>query len=143
VNYQRTNLILSSIVLLTIPSCTRIPMSVANLEKSRFPVRGVDEFNGENMPNATEKKDDTLKFTDISFPSLNPETNVPSSDSVKSPKMQAKTSGEIQQIIFQSWSDGNYPSQKLKKITNSQSTIPQRKYSEFEKNSSSMSDLAE
>ncbi|OFZ17695.1 MAG: hypothetical protein A2Z20_01560 [Bdellovibrionales bacterium RBG_16_40_8] len=123
--YHKFKIFVSSLAFLSLASCANTPHKVADLDKPRTSF--TEEEDGRQVTNAAAKEVNAHNFVEIDFKQASAVLTKNAASSLESAVLQAKQRGEINQIIVLSWSDEEYPSKKLNKLSKVQSALAEKR----------------
>lgn len=127
---------ITSFAFLSLASCANTPQKVSNLDKPRTSFTEKEE--GIQVTSAAAKEVKAHNFVEIEFKQDSAVLTKHATSLLDAAVLQAKHRGEIDQVIVLSWSDEEYPSKKLNKLSKTQNTLAEKRNTVIKKYLASM-----
>ncbi len=116
---------ITSFAIISLTRCTNAPQKITDSEVPRTSY--AEEQEGRSITTAAAKEISAHNFVEINFPQSSSELSKSAISSLESAVLQARQQGVVNKIIVLSWSDNEYPSKKLNKLSKSQRTLAENR----------------
>ena len=113
--------LITTFAILIVAGCSSSSQKVADLEKPRTSY--AEEQEGRAITKAAATEISAHNFVEINFPQSSAELSKSAISSLETAIQQARKQGNINQIIVLSWSDNEYPSKQMNKLSKQQRTL--------------------
>lgn len=139
-NHHIAKACITALSFLSFVGCANSPHKVVDSEKARTSY--VEEQEGQSITNAAAKEAMAHNFVEIDFPQASAVLSKSAMTSLDAAIQQARQSGNINQFIVMSWSDSEYPSKNLQKLSKSQRTLAENRNKSVQKYFKSVSNIS-